>query len=50
MELLDYEDTTDLKTGLYNMWLWAQTQPNRQRKSWEIYEVEKGIYDFWKNK
>ena len=50
MELLDYEDTTDLKTGLHNMWIWAQTQPNRQRKSWEIYEVEKGIYDFWKNK
>ena len=50
MELLDYEDTTDLKTGLHNMWIWAQTQPNRQRKSWEIYEVEKGIYDFCKNK
>ena len=50
MELLDYEDITDLKTGLHNMWIWAQTQPNRQRKSWEIYEVEKGIYDFWKNK
>jgi len=50
MELLDYEDKTDLKNGLYNMWSWAQEQPNRQRKHWEIYEVERGIYDFWKNK
>lgn len=50
MELLDYEDKTDLKNGLYNMWSWAQEQPNRQRKHWDIYEVERGIYDFWKNK
>ena len=50
MELLDYKDKTDLKIGLYNMWSWAQEQPNRQRKHWEIYEVERGIYDFWKNK
>jgi len=50
MELLDYKDTTDLELGLSNMWSWAQEQPDRVRQSWLNYEVEKGIYDFWKNK
>jgi len=48
MELLDYKDTTDLELGLSNMWSWAQEQPNKSRKFWESYEVEKGIYNFWK--
>lgn len=46
--LLDYEDKTDLHTGLAKMWEWAQTQPNRDRFMWEEYELEKGIYSFWK--
>jgi len=50
MRLIDYKDKTDLKTGLQAMWEWAQEQPDRQRKYWEIYEVERGIYDFWKQK
>jgi hypothetical protein len=32
------------------MWVWAQIQSNKSRKFWESYEVEKGIYAFWKNK
>ena len=31
IDLLDYEDKTDLYTGLAKMWEWAQTQPNRKR-------------------
>ena len=31
MELLDYEDTTDLELGLSNMWSWDQEQPNREK-------------------
>jgi|TARA_B100002019_G_scaffold286072_1_gene295968 UDP-glucose 4-epimerase len=49
IELLDFEDKTSLEEGLSKMWEWAQTQPNRQRKFWEVYEVEKGIYEFWKS-
>lgn len=48
VDLLGYEDKTDLKTGLTFMWEWAQTQPNRNRFEWPEYELEKGIYDFWK--
>jgi UDP-glucose 4-epimerase len=48
--LLDYKDHTDLRDGLRIMWEWAQTQPKRDRFVWEQYELEKGIYSFWKNK
>lgn len=49
MELLDYKDMTSLKDGLKIMWDWAKNQPNRQRFVWNQYELEKGIYSFWKN-
>jgi hypothetical protein len=29
---------------------WTKQQPKRVQKSWDNYEVEKGIYGFWKNK
>ena len=48
VELLGYKDVTSLYDGLKEMWNWAQEQPNNTRKFWESYEVEKGIYDFWK--
>lgn len=48
MELLDYKDKTTLKQGLQIMWEWAKKQPNRKRFIWENYELEKGIYSFWK--
>jgi len=32
------------------MWDWAQEQPKRPRQTWDSYELDKGIYDFWKNK
>jgi UDP-glucose 4-epimerase len=50
MELLDYRDKTYLKDGLKIMWEWAKKQPNRDRFVWNEYELEKGIYSFWKNK
>jgi len=31
------------------MWDWAKKQPNRERFLWPEYELEKGIYEFWKN-
>jgi UDP-glucose 4-epimerase len=48
VELLGYEDKTSLYDGLSKMWEWAQTQPKRERFVWDNYEIEKGIYSFWK--
>lgn len=50
VRLLDYEDRTSLAQGLTDMWQWAKQQPLRSQKSWENFELEKGIYGFWKNK
>jgi len=47
--LLDYKETTSIKEGLTKMWEWAQKQPMRERFVWDKYELEKGIYSFWKN-
>ena len=47
-KLLDYQDKTDLKIGLSIMWEWAKSQPKRDRFVWENYELDKGLYSFWK--
>ena len=49
VKLLNYEDKTSLYDGLKVMWEWAQKQPNRDRFVWNKYELDKGIYSFWKN-
>ena len=46
--LLDYKDTTTLHDGLEIMWQWAKNQPKREQFVWDSYEIEKGIYTFWK--
>jgi UDP-glucose 4-epimerase len=46
--LLDYEDKTSLHDGLEIMWQWAKNQPNKKQFVWENYELEKGIYSFWR--
>lgn len=48
VDILGYKDTISLKDGLDLMWNWAKTQPNRQQKKWNSYEVDKGIYSYWK--
>ena len=50
IDILGFEHKTSLKEGLTNMWEWAQQQPKRDRFVWPSYELEKGIYSFWKNK
>ena len=50
IDILGFEHKTTLKEGLINMWEWAQQQPKRERFVWPSYELEKGIYSFWKNK
>ena len=49
VDLLGFEDKTDLRTGLAVMWEWAKIQPQRERFVWSEYELDKGIYAFWKN-
>jgi UDP-glucose 4-epimerase len=48
IDILGYEYKTDLKKGLTEMWKWAQQQPMRERFVWDSYELDKGIYSFWK--
>ncbi len=48
VELLGYEDKTTLREGLTAMWQWASQQPKRERKEWDAYELDKGMYGFWK--
>lgn len=46
--ILGYKQTTPLKEGLEKMWEWAQKQPMREQYKWNNYEIERGIYSFWK--
>ncbi len=48
IELLNYSDQTSLQEGLTIMWEWAKKQPTRSRMEWDKYELEKGLYGFWK--
>ena len=48
VELLDYTETVGLKEGLIEMWDWAQKQPTRKQQKFDTYEVDKGLYSFWK--
>lgn len=49
VEYLNFEDKTDLKSGLIEMWDWAKQQPMRERFVWSEYELEKGLYGSWKS-
>ena len=48
VDILDFEHKTDLEAGLTEMWKWAKQQPMRDRFVWPSYELDKGIYSFWK--
>lgn len=48
IDLLGFEHKTSLKEGLTKMWEWVKLQPNRPRQIWQEYELDKGIYPFWK--
>ena len=48
VDILGFEHKTDLKEGLSKMWEWAKQQPLKERFVWDEYEIEKGIYSFWK--
>tara|TARA_R110000822_G_scaffold128195_4_gene263893 strand:- start:2149 stop:3147 length:999 start_codon:yes stop_codon:yes gene_type:complete len=51
IDLLEYgihTPETDFHTGLTNMWKFYQDEPPRVSREWNEYEVDKGIYKFWK--
>lgn len=48
VEILGFEHKTSMTVGLTYMWEWAHQQPNRERFIWPHYELDKGIYSFWK--
>jgi UDP-glucose 4-epimerase len=48
VDILGFEHKTNLREGLTEMWKWAQQQPMRDRFVWPSYELDKGIYSFWK--
>jgi UDP-glucose 4-epimerase len=48
IDLLDFKYKTSLKDGLTTMWNWAKDQPMKDRFVWSEYELEKGIYNYWK--
>lgn len=50
IDILGFKHQTNLKQGLTRMWDWAQKQPMRERFVWPEYELDKGIYSFWKTK
>ena len=48
IDILGFEYKTSLKEGLTTMWEWAKKQPMRDRFVWPEYELDNGIYNFWK--
>ena len=48
IDILGFKHKTDLKEGLRQMWDWVKHQPMKEQFKWENYELDKGIYSFWK--
>jgi UDP-glucose 4-epimerase len=48
IDLLDYADNHGLEVGLRKMWNWAKTLTMRDRFKWPEYEINKGLYSYWK--
>ena len=47
-ELLGFEHKTNLREGIRKMWEWVLQQPSRERQVWPEYEIDEGIYPYWK--
>ena len=48
IDILGFNHKTSMTEGLTQMWEWAKKQPIKERFVWSEYELEKGIYSFWK--
>ena len=47
-QLLGFTHNVCLEEGIGRMWKWANNQPNRERKIWKNYEINSGLYEYWK--
>jgi UDP-glucose 4-epimerase len=48
IDILGFEHKTNFEDGLKDMWEWAKKQPKRNQFVWDTYELDNGIYSFWK--
>ena len=48
IDILGFEHKTNFEDGLKDMWEWVQKQPKRNQFVWDTYELDNGIYSFWK--
>ena len=48
VDLLEFSHNVNLEEGVSKMWEWALSQPNRERFSWENFEIDKKIYEYWR--
>lgn len=46
--LIGFKNGTSLREGLESMWEWAKVQPDRPQYKWGNYEINKGLYSYWK--
>jgi UDP-glucose 4-epimerase len=49
IDILGFVHKTNLKDGLNEMWNWAKSQPKRDRFIWSSYELDSGIYSYWRS-
>ncbi len=48
VDILDFQYKTPLEEGVRQMWEWAKEQPERPRSAWDKYELDRGLYSYWK--
>ena len=48
IDILGFQHKTHFEDGLKDMWEWVQKQPKREQFVWDTYELDNGIYSFWK--
>jgi len=48
IDLLDYDEKVNLEEGLKKMWDWASSLKIIERKYFKEYELDKGMYSYWK--
>lgn len=48
IDILGFKHKTNLDEGLLKMWNWVKQQPDKPIYKWENYEINKGIYEYWK--
>ncbi len=48
VELLSFDHKTSLAQGVEKMWSWAKDLPNKDQFVWDQYEIDKGLYPYWR--